>query len=180
MLRIHSILEEIGVPWIAINSLALYLYGITDDFDSIWMLVSEDYHDKIDELFSQTFRLVEGMKYQETKYYISNISSYLTNSLPLNILSGLVIKLEDNIINPSFRTVLSSSKNISFYGARIFIPPLEWLFLYYLANPIKRNIAIDIVNKMAGEGINFNLLDTLLNNFPEEKRRDILEILEKT
>jgi len=179
-LRIHNILEETGFPWIAINSFALYLYEIISELNEIWILVNEDYHPKINEQFLKVFRLISGLKYQETNYYISNISSFLADSMPLHILSGLVIKINGNVINPSFRVIISSSKSLPFYGVKILVPSLEWLYLYYLANPVKKDIVNKIVNRLIKGGINFSLLDTLLSNFPEEQKRDILKILEET
>lgn len=180
VLRIHDILEETSFSWIAIASLALYLYGIICDLDEIWILVSEDYHAKINNQFSKVFRLISGLRYQETNYYTSNISSFLVNSIPLHILSGLIIKIDNYVVNPSFREIVSNSKSLPFYGVRILVPSLEWLYLYYLANPEKRDIVNKIISKLMREGINFNLLDSLLRNFPAEKKRNILKSLEKT
>lgn len=175
ILRIHSIINEMGLPWIAINSLALYLYGIEKDFAEIHVLISEDYHEKIHNQFSKIFNLVEGPRYQETNYFISNISSYVTDSIPIYLLSGIVIKIGNSVINPSFNEILSISKGLSYYGVRFLVPPLEWLFLYYLANPLKQGKVELITCKMKAEGINYNLLESFLRNSTEEEKKKIID-----
>ena len=180
VIRLHSILEDIGLPWLAIGNLALYLYGIIDNFLDVKILVGEGYHETIHKVFSRNFTVIHEPHYGETKFYAYNVSSYIIGlNLDLHVFSGIVVKIDKHAISPSFTDILRHSKSIPLHGVKIPVPPLEWLYLYYYAHPTKEEIFNLIANKLKETGINFVLFEEFLQYLTEDDKTTILNSLLK-
>jgi len=180
---IITVITSIGamnIRWLAIGDFSLYLLNIERLSNILEILVSPADHEKLHNVFSSIFDIIHRIMTFESHYYAGKISAYMTkNGLIVKIISDLIIKMGRSTIPMQFTLLVRNSKDFPFHGHKILVPPLEWIFVYYFANPFQRNLTERILKKMSNVGINFILLDEILKFAHEREKKKVLEFIKK-
>lgn len=180
LLTITRMLEDSEIQWLAIGELGLFLYNISQDFNKIEILVSEDMHSEVHEVFSKSFATFKAPEYIESRYYASNTSIYYHKILQIDVFSGIVLKLNENTASTPFTLLKHTAQPFPFHGIKIAVPSLEWFYLFYYVNPLEPEIFHKIIEKLHQTGINYVLLNEYLKFLPENEKNLILKPLRET
>ena len=186
MRQIYNALYELinvthsqGINWAVMGELSLYLNDIEVVPDKIEIFTDETGAYLLDkELGKKKFRVIERLSIRKNKNMMAHSGSYIIHGIRVNIIADIIFRLGEYINKLMFKKILPycGFKVINSY--EILITPLEFELVRYLFMGINKDLVPKILDRIKVVGLNEELLELLLEGVPNEKRNEVLNIIE--